>query len=261
METTTTHTETVSDSNENGAARAAVNGLAVVGFIALLILGIAGVIYSTRFLPSAFSGIGSAAVSLSSVFTSSHPSNLQVVPPPTTVPFGGGASTTMATTSASAATTTKSTPPPRVRPPAGGTAGVVTSVPVPVQPALYGKPDLAIVQAVPGYLTTADTASFVPSPTVPSTYRPAIRFVVQNIGTNVSGTWDFSATLPTSPAFTYNSAQQISFMPGDRIDYVLSFDRPLPGTGNKITITLDPSNLVSESNKSNNTSTMTIDIQ
>jgi hypothetical protein len=63
MEITTTTT------TRNPARHAAINGLAIVGFIALLVAGIALAIYSARFLPKTASRIGAAAVSLSSVFT------------------------------------------------------------------------------------------------------------------------------------------------------------------------------------------------
>jgi hypothetical protein len=75
--------------NRNPDRRAAVNALAIVGFIALLIIGIGLAIYSARFVPNIASRFGGAAVSLSSIFKKSEDPALEVVTATTTLPFEG----------------------------------------------------------------------------------------------------------------------------------------------------------------------------
>lgn len=241
--------------NRNPGRRAAVNALAAVGFIVLLIMGISLAIYSATYLPKIASRIGGAAVSLSSVFHRNDTApQLNVVTATTTLPFEGPivATTTNATTT---------TPKPVVKTPthtAGATYTTVTTTPVAAAP--YGDPDLSVKITATGYLTTSDTNSFVASKTIPSGKRGAVKFTVTNAGTNVSGAWDFSVKIPTSPTYTYNSSAEQSLAPGDSVDFVLGFDRTRTGTDREITVTVDPSGDIRESNENNNTDSVSIDI-
>lgn len=237
--------------------QAALTGLAVVGFITLIILGIMLAIYTARFVPVAASRVGSAAVYLSHVFSPAKDTDLQVVPQ---IPFDVATSTATSTVAASTTpavvipahpvTTTPGTPT-QTTYPAGGTQ---TTAP------LYGKPDLQVTITQTGYLTTNNTNSFVSSKTVPNNERGAVKFTVTNMGTNVSGTWDFEAVLPTTSSYTFQSDTQESLRPGEKIDYVLGFDSARNGD-REITVTIDPDHHVSESNESNNEDSATVTIK
>lgn len=253
METTTIRT------TDTPARRAAVNGLAIVGFIVLVIAGMALAIYAARLVPGA---VNSAAVYLSSTFeTSEGDTGLAVVPPAETVPFGDDAAT-------STPTSTPSTPAPDSPAPAAPAPrpGVPTTVVVPVAgtiaPADYsGLPDLAVENVITGYLTSSNTNSFRISSEVPDGERGAMRFTIVNRGTNVSGSFEFEAELPTTRGYTYNSSRQQSLRPGERVDYVLGFDQPREGENRDMTITVDPDRDIRESNENNNSRTVEIDIE
>ncbi len=119
------------------------------------------------------------------------------------------------------------------------------------QASLYGYPDLSVSVDAVGYLATSSTSSFVVANTVPYGARPAIQFTVKNIGTNVAGAWNFSASIPTQTAFVYQSLPQQALNPGDSIDYTLGFDQALAGSNETITVTVNPNHSIIESNTTN----------
>jgi len=239
------------------ARQAVVNGLAIVGFIALVAAGIALAVYATRFVPTVVNRIGLAAVYLGSAFNPSPDNGLSVVPTPSatsTISFGNG-TTTAPTTSGTKPVAT--TPAPGVK--TAGTypiGGAAAASPV----SFYGLPDLMVTVSAIGYLDTSSADSFIASATVPDDKRPAVRFIVKNIGTNVSGTWRFEASIPTRGTFDYDSPLQQSLAPGDSIDYTLGFDRAREGTDQPITLTVDSDTRVTESNENNNTISLKITV-
>lgn len=132
---------------------------------------------------------------------------------------------------------------------------------------LYGLPDLS-VQILPA--------------TSPVNGRYSVQFVISNVGTNVvhSG-WTFSASLPLSPAYTYQSPAQQALYPGDKIVYTLGFDTtsnqgcanyaypytgayntpcayPSYGSSNTFSVTADPQGLLSETSRGNNTAAIAL---
>ena len=239
---------------------AALTGLAIVGFVALVAAGMYLAVYSSRYVPTAVSRIGAAAVSLSSVFKGGGGSSLTVIPndnSSTTISFGGGATTTPSPSG--------STPVPTYTP-VTPTAGQQTDSTVQISgststPAtLYGLPDLTTQITAVGYLTTNDTNSFVVATSVPPGMRPAVKFTVKNIGTNIAGPWHFSASIPTQSTFVYTSSNQQALNPGDSIDYTLGFDQPRPGF-QSISVTANYDNFISESNTSNNNAVANVTIQ
>lgn len=243
---------------------AAVRGLAVVGFVALVALGIWLAIYSSRFVPAAVGRLGSAAVYVGSLFVSSPSSGLAVVPTAsTTIPFGGigAASTTPAAATSTAATSKRPTAKPAK--PVVPAAGNQTSETYPLgtaAPALYGLPDLAVTIGAVGYLTSSSTNSFVAATTVPQGAIPAVKFTVKNIGTNVAEPWRFSAAIPTATNYLYQSIPQQSLNPGDYIDFTLGFSQPTPGANRTITITANYDHAIPESNTENDTATAELTI-
>jgi len=253
METTTIRTT-------NGTGRrAAVNGLAIVGFIVLVIIGMALAVYAARFVPKAVSNIGSAAVYLSSqVFSGEGDTDLVVVPPTETVPFGDDV--IVATTTATTTVTTPATTP--VTNPRPGTQTTVVTTVTGTAPAnYYGLPDLVVENVTTGYLNSSDTSTFRSSNEVPDGKRGAVKFTIANRGTNISERFDFEVELPTSRSYTYKSKSQQTLRPGERIEYVLGFDQAREGNDRTITITVDADRDINESNESNNDRSVTVDIE
>jgi len=241
--------------------KAAVTGLAAVGFIALIILGMGLAVYSARFVPAAVDTLGTAAVYLGSVFTPSSSPGLAVVPTASsTIPFPDAASTTpVATTTLPTTTPTKPSRPVATTPgtPSSGTypmgGGTTPSAP-------YGLPDLTVSITAVGYLTSASAESFVASPSVPSGSRPAVRFTVRNVGTGVAGPWIFFATIPAMNSYVYQSQAQQGLNPGDTIEFTLGFDQANKGVDQTVSITVNPNRAVTESNVSNNDSSAKLTI-
>ncbi|PIR83498.1 hypothetical protein COU19_00140 [Candidatus Kaiserbacteria bacterium CG10_big_fil_rev_8_21_14_0_10_56_12] len=224
----------------------ATNTLAVVGFVALIGLGIWGAVYSARFVPAA---VEPAAVYLGSLFNHEPDADVAVVPTATSTVITFG--TPVATTTTPVATTTPATTATPQRP-AGTPVTTIVRVPV-TTPAPHGLADLTVIAGMVGYLTSDSTDSFVASSTAPSDARPAVKFTVKNIGTNWSGTWRFSATIPTRTSYTYHSSSQPSIGPGDSIDYVLGFDQSTSELQQTLEIQVNDDKLVPESDTSNNT--------
>lgn len=252
------HMETTTIKTTSGKSRqAAITSLAIVGFIVLVILGMALAIYAARFVPAAASRIGSAAVYLSSqVFSPEEDTDLVVVPPAETVPFGDDVvATTTATTTVATPDTTTPTPRP------GTPVTTVVPVQVPASTNYSGLPDLVIESITTGYLSSSNTSSFRASDEVPDGERGAVKFVIANRGTNVSERFDFEVELPTTRSYTYNSKTQQTLRPNERIEYVLGFDQAREGSNRSITIDVDPDNDVRESNENNNDRSVTIDIE
>ncbi|KND49761.1 MAG: hypothetical protein AB203_01585 [Parcubacteria bacterium C7867-008] len=238
----------------------AIQALAVVGFITLIIMGIVLAIYTARFVPDAVNRVGSAAVYLSQVFSPSDDENLTVVPQ---IPFENVvASTTTATTTIPA--TPVATVIPGGATPAAVNPGPRTTTTYPVgagsNAPLSGKSDLTVSITQTGYLTSDSTDSFISSKSVPDNKNAAVKFTVTNTGTNTTGAWEFRAELPTTSSYTFNSASQQSLRPGEKIDYVLGFDRARSGD-RTITITVDSGSDVNESNEGNNSDSESITIK
>ncbi len=242
------------------ARQVAITALAVVGFIALIAASMWLAVYATRFVPEVVGRIGSAAVYLSSVFTPGEGPTLSVVPPTplasTTIPFG--------TASSSGSTTASSTTPKGTVPkPIATTPGEKTSTTYQISGAtstLHGLPDFVTTIRAVGYLSTTATDSFVASSTVPAGSRPAVHFIIKNVGTNASGSWRFSASIPAQTAFIYQSQFQQSLNPGDGIEYTLGFDQASAGTDKMISITANFDRSVAESNPDNNSASAKITI-
>ncbi len=238
--------------------RAAINGLAVVGFIALVAAGIWLAVYSTRFVPTVVNRIGSAAVYLGSIFTSGNGPTLSVVSNPaasTTISFGpadqGNASSNISTSAAAKPKPTATT--------AGEKKDSAHQISETTN-ALYGLPDLSVTIIAIGYLATTSADSFVASSTVPSGSRPAVRFTIKNIGTNATGLWRFSASIPTSSNFIYQSVPQQNLNPGDYIEYTLGFDQAIAGSNKMISVTANFDKVVGESDSNNNSASTQLTI-
>ncbi|MEK7114073.1 MAG: hypothetical protein AAB850_00795 [Patescibacteria group bacterium] len=242
--------------------QATMTGLAVVGFVALVASGIWLAVYSTRYVPDVVGRVGSAAVFLGSVFTPAEGPSLSVVPTlteSTTIPFSEASSTisTIAHSTVSKPATVTPSPP--------STVGVRTNTTYQMSGATTtnaqtGLPDLVVSIKAIGYLGGASTDSFIASSTVPSGLRPAITFIIKNVGTRATGLWRFSASIPTQTSFVYQSELQQSLNTGDSIEYTLGFDQAIGGTDKMVSIAANPERTVIESNTNNNDASATITI-
>src|SRR3989338_2680177 len=163
--------------------------VAVIGLIAVLLLGAWGIIQLAFFIPTFLSNIGGSLTAKTDA--------------PKTA-------TTTAVVQTPAVIAVKETPKPVVKTPAAKPAatkyvasGRTTN--------LYGYPDLAV------RIINAPTS-------VRSGQQVSLQFVIENAGTNaVPANWYFTASLPYNPAYTYQSPVQQALYPGDKIVYTLGY--------------------------------------
>jgi hypothetical protein len=85
----------------------------------------------------------------------------------------------------------------------------------------------------------------------------AVKFDIGNVGGRATGTWYFTATLPTQPSYTYQSPAQASLAPGAHIENILRF-RPVAMGGGTVFVSVDPQGAVSEASEGNNTASQWI---
>ncbi|MFZ1075409.1 MAG: CARDB domain-containing protein [Minisyncoccia bacterium] len=247
-------------SEQNTSTRqTAINGLAVTGFVAIIAFGIWLAAYSARFVPNVVGNLSVAAVSLSQIFTPAKAPALSVVTSTTSPTIAFGNATTTATTTAPKKTVSMDTS--AVKTPGQKTTTTYTLGGTATDTgALYGFPDLIVSIESGGYLNASTTDSFVASSTVPSGKIPAVKFVIKNVGTNATGAWRFSASIPTQTAYIYQSVPQQSLNPGDRIEYILGFDQANKGANETISITANFDHTVVESNTNNNSASTALTI-
>ena len=243
------------------ARKVAIYVLAVIGFITLIGASMWLAVYSTRFVPDVVSRLGGAAVYLGSVFIPSPAPGLSVIPTPiasTTISFGEASPAISKSVPAARSTTTPSK---QIKTTVGEkTSGAYQMSNTATTSSFSGFPDLVVHINAIGYLATTSADSFVASSTVPAGSRPAVRFTIKNVGTNMTGTWRFSASIPTQTAYIYQSQSQQSLNPGDSIDYTLGFDQPIPGSEKMISVTANFDHAVAESNADNNSASAKITI-
>lgn len=240
----------------NSIRQAAINGLAVVGFVALVAAGIWLAIYSTRFVPAVVNSVGAAAVYLGSVFNSADEPALSVVETPTastTISFGGSSPAISTPATQSRANPVNTTAGERK-------SGVYQIGGTTTTNSFSGLSDLVVSISSVGYLASTTADSFVATSTIHSGMRPAIKFTIKNFGTNASGQWRFSASIPTQSSYLYYSPFQQSLNPGDSIDYTLGFDQPIAGSNRTISITANFDRAITESNTNNNSASINLTV-
>src|SRR3989338_2634062 len=149
------------------------------------------------------------------------------------------------------------TPAPRPTPRPTPQAGPQTqnSYPIPSTGSTISDPngyvDLSARIIATGYIDQT-TNAFVPAPETRIRQKGAVKFAVENVGTKVSPVWRFNAVLPTYPSFIFHSEDQINLLPGDRIEFVLGFDKIAYQNENTVTINVDPTSSINEKSKDNN---------
>jgi len=131
------------------------------------------------------------------------------------------------------------------------TSNTLASPIVQKQKVYYGKPDLEVSLISTGIIDPA-SKQFIQTNYAGYNDEIAIKFQVKNIGTNVSGSWKVRINTPSRTTPYYDSGDQVSIKPGDRIVYTATFDSPVATGINTAYITADPLNMVDESSESNN---------
>jgi hypothetical protein len=119
----------------------------------------------------------------------------------------------------------------------------------PVKPVVTGPADLSVRVLAVGVVD--NYGNFVARQPMNPQEITAIKFDIANNGHTSTGTWYFSVVLPTNPAYTYQSPAQMSLAPGAHIENTLRFG-PMNAGGGTAYISVDASNIVKESNESNN---------
>lgn len=170
--------------NNTGVKDMFLRGIAVLGLIAVLLLGAWGIIQIAVNLPGFLGGVGG---SVSSVFNRQSTTTSVVV---------NRSATTTATSSPTKSTTSK-----------GASSTYVASG---VRQNLYGAPDLAvrIISVVPVWDGRTNVTFEV------SNYGTNV----------APAGWSFVAELPIAGNYPYSSVGQAALYPGDRIVYTLGFD-------------------------------------
>lgn len=161
--------------------KATVNGLAIVGFIALILVGMFLAIYAAGYVPDALSRLaGAVYLAPGEVNEPETPAAEEETPAET--PSETPEPTTPVVTPTTPVVPATTTPPsPKPTTPTVPRY-ITTTVPVPV----YGLPDLAITSLTTGYMRGS---TFIRSDEVPSNRDAVIKFTVKNIGTNVVSDW------------------------------------------------------------------------
>lgn len=175
--------------------------VAVLGLIAVLLLGAWGIIQLAFFLPSFFGNVGD---NIRGVFTREAEEAPAVSPPPQANPEQPAQSGSAAAPS----------PKPPTAPSSSSNSPQANYVPSGKTAQLYGYPDLKVsIVSNPGSVRAGQRISF--------------QFIIENAGTNATpGNWSFTATLPYNPPYTYQSPGQQALYPGDKIVYTLAYDAP-----------------------------------
>jgi hypothetical protein len=252
MSSTVTIDQTTKTTAQSPAKRAAVNALATVGFIALLIIGITLAIYSARYVPAAVSKLAG----FSNNSNNSAPNSLNVVSSTSTAPYTNDGNAVLTQTTTTVAPTTVTT------------VNTADTAPATKQPAStashprapYGLSDLSVTIIATGYLASNSTDSFVPANIIPPGARPAVKFSIANNGTNVTGPWSFLAQIPSINNNVFNSPVEPSLNPGDHTVFTLGFNEAIPGPAQTITVVADPNNAIFESNEGNNSASAAVTI-
>lgn len=134
------------------------------------------------------------------------------------------------------------------------TSPVAVVTPKTISTQVYSGPaDLAIIVIGSGYIDS-NTGKFVLTKTVnPKDHMAAVKFQIINRGALPASNWTFKADLPSASDPLYESGKQPTLYSGDKIEYTLSFENLNPDKNNYVTVSVDPSNTIKESDESNNT--------
>jgi hypothetical protein len=233
------------------AQTVALKTFAGIGFITVLGAGLWLAAYAITSSPALMRNLGAAAVYLSTLTSTKDEPTLLVIEPTEETPL-------VIEEAIPEKIVTPSNPAPKTPGEKTEQAYALGST-APSTP-VSGLPDLVVRISAIGYLTSTSTDSFVASSTVPTHMRPAVRFTVTNQGTNTTGAWKFSASIPTQSAYIFQSPPQQPLASGDSIEYVLGFDQANTGSDKMISITANSDSAFTETTRDNNSASAKITI-
>lgn len=124
----------------------------------------------------------------------------------------------------------------------------------------FGKADLSVSLIGVGVIDK-NTGQFYQTNYAGLNNIVGVKFMVKNIGTNISGVWRLRLAMPSKTTPNYDSDYQTSLRPGDRIEYVAAFEKPIKTGINNGYVIADYFNNVDELIKSNNYLTIPIRIE
>ena len=129
---------------------------------------------------------------------------------------------------------------------------IIVITPGPVTPTSnpLGTPDLVVTFLSIGIVD--DAGNFTPKDQLASSDNGALKFEISNAGDKETGPWKFTSTLPTRNGYVFKSKTQRSLFPGEKIEYILGFDRISKESEASFGISVDPDNLIAESDETNN---------
>lgn len=170
---------------------------------------------------------------ITSIASTSVPISVAFLPSATSSKMVQGAATIIVenVTVNPAATPPVTVPPPAATPPASQTS---------VQTAPKTPADLSVRIIAMGVIDM-NTGMFVNRPPVSSNEIAAAQFDISNIGGSTSGTYYFSANLPTIGGYVYNSPAQTPLAPGDHMINTLRWSQSQPTGTFTVTVTGDNS--------------------
>lgn len=261
---------------------AAVSSLAIVGFVALIVIGILATIYAASFIPRLFNGSsttstddGGAAVYLSDV-TPEQPADTGAPAASGDIPYAVGTptgtsvtQTTQTGTPYTAPTQTTTYTQPQTQQTSSnnpvtrtiyryvtGTSGATTYGYGTGYGSYYGSPDLAIVITEKGYMSGN---VFIPSTNVPSGYQGAVKYRVTNNGASIGGSYRVDIRVTTPRGTDTDSVTGNGLAAGASVIGTGRFDANYRGTA---TIRLTVTSLSgSDTNSGNNTDTESISVR
>lgn len=235
---------TQGEDGKGSVTKATVNGLAVVGFGALILGGVFLAIYAASYVPQALSRL-TGAVILSNEQPANPNTDSETPTPTPTTPVV----TPTDDEEVDEEVTTPETP---------RTGGPLLVPQTPrvtyTGPKLYGLPDLALVNVEAGYMRGS---TFIEDNDVPSNRDAAVRFIVQNLGTNTAS--DFRIKLEIENEDDAIGMGGLLYPNGTQL-FTLRITNPEEGKELDIDIDVDYQNRIAETNERNNDKSVTLDI-
>lgn len=227
--------------------KATMNGLAIVGFGALIIAGIFLAIYAARYVPETLSRLSGAVILSSDTGTTTNESE------------GSGETPTVTNdTEDEPSVVTPAVPetPTVSKPPVTGGPLIVPQSPrvVSNEPTLFGRADLAIQNAEIGYMRGS---TFIEDNDAPSNRDVAVRFNVKNIGTNSASGWRVRINVEGERPVTGSGG---FLMPNGTQNFMVRVENPEEGENLRVEIEVDYQDDLNESNERNNDKNLDIDV-
>ncbi len=107
--------------------------------------------------------------------------------------------------------------------------------------------------------TLPDLSVHIVSASTDTSGMTSVVFDIANDGSAPSGSYYFTASIPTASSYTYTSPMQQSLDPRAHVVNTLRFSRGYVGSQDVFSVFVDPNNVIRESNKDNNTASQVLD--